>query len=207
MPQDAEWHGKPFFAGEVEPCINGRVLAVGAYFGQDMGTLVDRLLTEQMADGGWNCEDDNGATVGSFHSTINVLEGLLEYERINPGAAEVAAARRRGDEYLVSRALFRRLSTGEVADPDFLKFAFPNGYHYDILRGLDHLRATGDQPDQRLQEALGLVVGKQDASGRWPMDIQHPNHLDFEMDEGEGQPSVWITLRAMRVLRWAGESA
>ncbi len=203
LPQDAEWHGKPFFHGEVEPCINGRVLAVGAYFGQDVQRIVDRLLTEQMDDGGWNCEDDNGATVGSFATTINVLEGFLEFENAHGSPVEVSAARQRGEEYLVERGMFRRRSTGEIADEAFLDFSFPPGYHYDVLRGLDHLRATGAVADSRVNEAIELVERKRNDDRLWVQDVAHPNHLDFVMDDGPGQPSVWNTLRALRVLSWA----
>src|SRR5579859_1495407 len=94
-----EHDGEPFFAGEVEPCINGKVVALGAYFGEDVRAIVDRLLGEQMSDGGWNCEQENGSTRGSFHTTIEVLEGLLEYERTSGGSAEVTAARLRGHDY------------------------------------------------------------------------------------------------------------
>src|SRR5215203_5452034 len=105
LPQDAAWHGKPFFAGEVEPCINGRVVAVGSYLGEDMQDIVDRLLGEQMADGGWNCEQERGSTRGSFHTTICVLEGLLEHERATGGSPAVLAARKRGQEYMLERHL------------------------------------------------------------------------------------------------------
>ena len=207
LPQDADWHGKPFFSGEVEPCINGRVVTVGSYFGQDVQLIVDRLLTEQMADGGWNCEDDNGATVGSFATTINVLEGLLEFEKAAGSPAEIMAARKRGEEYLFARRLFRRLSTGEIADADFTMFSFPTGYHYDVLRGLDYLRASGASPDGRSDEALELVRSKQGGDKLWLQDVAHPNHLDFRMDEAAGQPSRWNTLRALRVLSWASASS
>ena len=120
MPPMFAWEGRPFFAGETEACINGRVVSAGAYFGQDVQVVVDRLLGEQMADGGWNCELEIGSTRGSFNSTINVLEGLLEHERATGGSPAVAEARRRGEEYLLERRLFRRLSTGEVINPDFL---------------------------------------------------------------------------------------
>ncbi len=90
--------GFRFFDGEVEPCINGRVVAIGSYLGKDVRPIVDRLLTQQMADGGWNCEHENGSTRGSFDTTINVLEGLLEYERAHGPTDEVAAARVRGQE-------------------------------------------------------------------------------------------------------------
>src|SRR5438067_10063978 len=114
-----EHAGQPFFEGEVEPCINGRAVTIGAYFGQDVRGIVDRLLTEQMADGGWNCEQENGSTRGSFHSTICVLEGLLEHERVTGGSADVTAARERGEEYLLERRMLRRLSSGELIDPAF----------------------------------------------------------------------------------------
>jgi hypothetical protein len=201
-PQDAAWHGKPFFAGEVEPCINGRVVAIGSYFGQDVQGIVDRLLGEQMSDGGWNCEQEIGSTRGSFHTTINVLEGLLEHERATGSTPAVTAARERGQEYLLERRMLRRLSTGEVIDRDFAHFSFPTGYHYDVLRGLEHLRSAGVTPDARVAEAIDLVESKRNAQGRWLLENPHEGELTFDMDEGEGEPSRWITLRAMRVLRW-----
>jgi hypothetical protein len=197
-----EHDGEPFFAGEVEPCINGKVVALGAYFGRDIHGIVGRLLGEQMSDGGWNCEQENGSTRGSFHSTIDVLDGLLEFERATGGAAEVSAARLRGHEYLLERRMFRRLSTGEVIDPAFTQFSYPTYWHYDVLRGLDYLRAAGVVPDERLAEAIDLVESKRDANGCWPLENPHPGRQHFAMDEGEGKPSRWNTLRAMRVLRW-----
>src|SRR5712692_9013956 len=152
-----EHDGEPFFAGEVEPCINGKVVAMGAYFGEDVRRIVDRLLAEQMSDGGWNCEQENGSTRGSFHSTIDVLDGLLEYERAIGARPELSAARLRGQEYLLERRMLRRLSTGEVIDPAFAQFSYPTYWHYDVLRGLDYLRAAGAVPDERLAEAIDLV--------------------------------------------------
>ena len=206
------WHGTPVFAGEVEPCINGRVVAVGAYFGQDMTGIVERLLGEQMADGGGNCEQENGSTRGSFHTTIDVLEGLLEHQRASGGSAEVTAALERGHEYLLERQLLRRRSSGELIDAAFTRFSFPTGWHYDALRGLEHLRAAGVSADARVAEAVNLVRAKRDAEGRWPLENPHESELvnarvrdlEFDMDEREGRPSRWNTLRALRVLRWAG---
>src|SRR5437879_5747076 len=143
------WHGNPVFEGEVEPCINGRVVAVGSYFGQDVTAIVERLLGEQMADGGWNCEQENGSTRGSFHTTINVLEGLLEHANATGSSADVTAALQRGHEYLLERRMLRRLSTGELIDPAFTLFSFPTGWQYDQLRGLHHLRAAGLAPHPR----------------------------------------------------------
>lgn len=197
-----EHDAEPFFAGEVEPCINGKVVAMGSYYGIDVDHIVERLLTEQMSDGGWNCEQENGATVGSFHTTIDVLDGLLEYERARGRSTEVEAARLRGHEYLLSRRMFRRLSTGEIVDQAFTQFSFPTYWHYDVLRGLDHLRAAGAAPDGRMAEAIELVEAKRDSDGRWPLEHRHPGSTYFDMDDGEGSPSRWNTLRAMRVLRW-----
>ncbi|HYL07347.1 MAG TPA: hypothetical protein VEU76_02285 [Candidatus Udaeobacter sp.] len=201
-----EHEGEPFFAGEVEPCINGRVVALGAYFGEDVRAVVDRLLGQQMSDGGWNCEQENGSTRGSFNTTIEVLEGFLAYEQTTGGTPEVRAARLRGQEYLVERRMFRRLSTGEVIDPAWTKFSYPAGWHYDVLRGLDYLRAAGTAPDERVAEAIELVESKRDADGRWSLENPHPGRLHFALDEGEGRPSRWNTLRAMRVLRWSNRA-
>jgi hypothetical protein len=202
------YDGNPFFAGEVEPCINGQVAASGAYFGQDIQRIVDRLLGEQLSDGGWNCEAPNGSTRSSFNTTICVLEALLEYARAVGSSPEVTEARLRGQEYLLERRLFKRRSTGEViardrkGDAAWTRFAFPTWWHYDVLRGLDYLRNAGVTPDERVTEAIALVESKRDGDGRWPLDTQYPGTMPVEIDEGEGRPSRWNTLRALRVLRW-----
>jgi hypothetical protein len=198
----------PFFAGEVEPCINGQVAASGAYFGQDVRGIIDRLLGEQLADGGWNCEAPNGSMRSSFNTTICVLEALLEYERAGRGSPKLSAARLRGQEYLLERHLFRRRSTGEAIERDrkggaaWARFAFPTWWHYDVLRGLEYLRCAGVAPDERIAEAVDLVVSKRAGDGRWPLDTLYPGKMPVETDEGEGQPSRWNTLRALRVLDW-----
>ncbi len=175
-----ECDGNPFFAGEVEPCINGQVAAGGAYFGQDVRRIVDRLLGEQLPDGGWNCEAANGSTRSSFNTTICVLEALLEHELAAGSSPEVTAARLRGQEYLLERRLFRRRSTGEVIERDrkggaaWTRFAFPTWWHYDVLRGLEYLRRAGVAPDERVAEAIDLVASKRDGDGRWPLETRHP---------------------------------
>ena len=205
-PPEAD--GNPFFAGEVEPCINGQVGAVGAYFGQDVQGIVNRLLAEQLPDGGWNCEAADGSTRSSFNTTICVLDALLEYERAVGDRPEVSAARLRGQEYLLDRRLFRRRSTGEVIERDrkggaaWTRFAFPTWWHYDVLRGLEHLRLAGVAPDERVAEAIDLVASKRNDDGKWLLDTQHLGKMPIETDEGEGRPSQWITLRALRVLEW-----
>src|SRR3954447_26999356 len=203
-PWEVPWADNRFFEGEVEPCINGNVVATGSYFGVDMAPLVNRLLGEQLADGGWNCEVENGATVSSFGTTINVLEGLLAHERASGASDVVAKARHRGEEYMLERRLFRRKSTGEVIDPTWLQFSFPHWWFYDVLRGLEYMRAAGVRGDDRLVEAIAVVEANRDRDGRWPLQNVHPGDASFDMDEGEGRPSRWNTLRAMRVLDWFG---
>ena len=198
--------GNPYFEGEVEPCINGGVLALGGYFGRPTEKLARRLLGEQLADGGWNC-DAPKSSCSSFHTTICVLEGLLEYERAAGPTAEVAAARRRGEEYLLERRLFRRRSTGEVANAEFLELAFPPRYHYDVLRGLDYFRNAGVAPDPRMEEAVAFIKSKRQADGRWLLDRAYDEALGLPTGEAVGEPSRWNTLRAMRVLRWYEGSA
>ena len=198
---DEEFGEKPFFEGEVEPCINGGTLALGAYFGRPTESLALRLVGEQLDDGGWNCEAPKSAR-SSFHTTICVLEGLLEYERAGGSAPEIAAARRRGEEYLLERGLFRRRSTGEVANPAFLELAFPPRYHYDVLRALDYFRNAGVLPDARIGDAVHLLESKRQADGRWLLDRAYDEALAFPFGESVGEPSRWNTLRALRVLRW-----
>src|SRR3954467_5163481 len=175
-----EHDGQAFFDGEVEPCINGRTLSIGAYFGVDVDALVSGLLDQQLSDGGWNCESENGATVSSFDSTICVLEGLLEYES-SRGKIAVAEARRRGGEYLLERELFRRKSTGEVPAERWLQFSWPPRWHYDVLRALDYLRRTGDAPDPRVSEAVQLVRDRRQPDGRWLLENTHPGETHFDL--------------------------
>ncbi len=209
----AECDSHRFFDGELEPCINAQVAAVGAYFRQDVRSIVDRLLQEQLGDGGWNCEAPARSMRSSFHTTICVLEALFEYERSADSPADVMAARLRGQEYLLERRLFRRKSTGQaIVDrkapgADWTRFAFPTWWHYDVLRGLDYLRRTTVRPDDRMREAIDTVQSKRDADGRWRLDTCYPGRMPVEIDDGEGRPSRWNTLRALRVVQWAGREA
>ncbi|NNC74949.1 MAG: squalene cyclase [Acidimicrobiia bacterium] len=193
-----------YWEGEVEPCINGMTVANGAYFGVDVSAIVDRLLEERLADGGWNCEAENGSLRTSFDTTINVLEGLREFDRATGGSTATRDARRGAEEYLLERELFRRLTTGEPADPDYLLLRNPWRWQYDVLRGVDYFRSTAADPDPRLGAALDHVASRRRSDGKWALAKTPKGKAWFDVDDGPGEPSRWVTLRALRALRWAG---
>jgi len=196
---------RPFLHGETEPCINGRILGIGSYFDEPNDALASQLLTEQLEDGGWNCEAPKSRR-SSFHTTICVLEGLLEYERAGRKSAAVTRARRRAEKYLLDRRMFRSLRTGEVIDKRWLRFSFPTFWYYDVLRGLDYLRNAGIRPDHRATEAVEIVIARRHQNGRWPLNLLHPEYIPLEMETRIASASRWNTLRALRVLRWFSNS-
>ena len=126
--------------------------------------------------------------------------------------AESIAARRRGEEYLLERKLFRRKSTGEVVDPAWLGFSFPVRWQYDVLRALEYFRSVAalpdaDPPDPRIDEAIALLRSKQQPDGTWLLENTHPGKIHFALEDGDGRPSRWNTLRALRVLNWYEQPA
>jgi len=202
----SEWGYSPFFEGEGEPCINGHVLALGAYFGPTSERLLQRLLSEQLADGGWNCEAERGSVRSSFHTTICVLEGLLAYESAKGASTALIHARESGQEYLLERRLFRKLSSGDVIDARWTRFTFPTLWQHDVLRGLEYLRSAKVTPDERVAEAVGLVADRRLPDGRWLLDASPRDAISDDLEDGAGQASRRITLRARRVLKWYSTS-
>ncbi len=196
-------NNRPFLQGETEPCINGRILGIGSYFKEPNDELAHQLLGEQLEDGGWNCEAPKSRR-SSFHTTICVLEGLLEYQRAGRKSAAVTKARKKAENYLLERRLFRSLRTGEVIDKRWLRFSYPAFWHYDVLRGLDYLRDAGIKPDSRVSEAIEIVMKRRHQNGRWPLNLLHPEKIALEMETEVGSANRWNTLRALRVLRWYG---
>ncbi len=195
-----EFGNNPFFAGETEECTNGLVLRVAGPFGEVDRALVERVLSTQLEDGGWNC-DAPVSRRSSFHSTICVMEGLLAAERTGVVLAGSAEARMRAQEYLLDRSMFRSLSTGEPINPEWSLFAYPYSWHYDVLRGLEHLRNAGVAPDERAADAIALVESRRSDDGTWPRDAVSSERVRYAMEE-VGAPSRWNTLRALRVIDW-----
>ena len=198
-------NNRPFLHGETEPCINGRILSIGSYFKEPIDALANQLLGEQLEDGGWNCEAPKSRR-SSFHTTICVLEGLLDYERAGRKSAAVTQARKKAENYLLDRRMFRSLRTDDIIDKRWLRFSYPTFWHYDILRGLDDLRNAGIKPDSRVREAIETVMERRHQNGRWPLNLLHPEHIPLEMETGVGMASRWNTLRALRVLHWVDKT-
>ena len=199
-------NNRPYLQGETEPCINGRILGIGAYFKEPNDALAKQLVREQLEDGGWNCEAPKSQR-SSFHTTICVLEGLLEYERAGRKSAAVSKARKRAEDYLLERRMLRSLRTGKVISKRWLRFSFPAFWHYDVLRGLDYLRNVGIKPDSRVGEAIEVVIQRRHQNGRWPMNLLHPEYIPLKIETDVGRASRWNTLRALRVLRWYKNAA
>ncbi|WP_207454635.1 squalene cyclase [Desertivibrio insolitus] len=202
-----EYDDLPYWGGEVDVCINSFTLATGAWLGADVSALAAWFPSHRLADGGWNCEAEEGrSTRSSFHSTLNALIGLLAYERMT-GDASVRDARHGGEEYLLERRLLYRATTGEPVGDFVAEFVYPNRHRYSGLAVLDHFRGAaqyeGRAPDARMADAVALVRAARQPDGTWLQGRPLAGRVWFPMDEAaEGQPSKWLTLIGTRVLDW-----
>lgn len=201
-----EYDDLPYWGGEVDACINAFTLANGAWLGADVAALARWFPEHQLRDGGWNCEWVEGSTRSSFHSTLNVLGGLLAYEQQVGGDETLRTVRQRGQEYLLERRLLRRLSTGELVAPWVTHFGYPFRWFYSVLKAADHLRAAaswdGVAPDPRMAEGIAVIRSARHPDGSWRQERRHPGRVWFDVDVPVGQPSPWLTCHALRVLRW-----
>lgn len=201
-----DYDNLPYWGGEVDVCINSFTLATGAWLGADVSRLVAWFPEHRLADGGWNCEAEEGDSVrSSFHSTLSALRGMLAYERIT-GDVSLREARHAGEEYLLSRRLMYRASTGELVGDFVTCFFYPNRHAYTALAALDYFRDAaeleGRLPDPRLAEAVGLVAARRRPDGTWLQEHRLAGRTWFDMDVPVGQPSKWLTLIGIRVLDW-----
>jgi hypothetical protein len=201
-----EYDDLPYWGGEVDCCINAFTLANGAWLGVDVAPLVDWFVEHRLADGGWNCEWVEGSTRSSFHSTLNSLKGLLWYDNLTGGSETTRDLRASGEEYLLTRGLYRRLSTGEPVGPWIGEFTFPYRWVYSVLNAADHLRSArlfdGRPADPRMAGAVELIRSAREPDGRWVQGRTHPGRVWFDIDVPTGEPSKWLTLHATRVLQW-----
>jgi hypothetical protein len=208
-----DYNDLPYWDGEVDVCINSYTLASGVWLGADVSGLAAWFPAHRLEDGGWNCEAEEGdSTRSSFHSTLNAARGMLAYERIT-GDPTLRGARHGGEEYLLSRRLMYRASTGEVVGDFVTRFVYPNRHRYSALTALDHFRDVslleGTPPDRRLSDAVEAVRAARQPDGTWLQTTPLAGRTWFDVDVPEGQPSRWLTLMGTRVLDWwdAYESA
>lgn len=206
LDRNARWEydNLPYWGGEVDCCINAYTVANGLWLGADISGIVDWFLEHQMADGGWNCDWVEGSTRSSFHSSLNSLKGLLAYDMATGGTAATREARMAGEEYLLERGLFRRLSTGEPVDHWVNRYAYPFRWYYSVLNAADYFRlaADGSKPDPRMAEAIEMIRAARQSDGTWIQERRHPGRVWFEVDVPAGERSKWLTFHAIRVLDW-----
>lgn len=200
-----EYDDLPYWGGEVDCCINAWTIANGAWLGADVSGLVDWFVEHRLTDGGWNCDWVEGAEVSSFHSTLNTLKGLLSYESAT-GATGIREVRRSGEEYLLKRHLYKRLSTGEPVGPWVSRLSYPFRWHYSLLNAADYFREAAlldnQPPDPRMKEAVEQVRAARQPDGTWAQEGRLPGRVWFEIDAEPGEHSKWLTHSATRVLTW-----
>lgn len=190
-----------------ECCVTAMLLTMLCHFNFEdsrLRPMVEFLFRQQMPDKGWNCEKFRGARHSSFHTTISVLEGLWEFEKkypLNGLILTVHQKQQQGIEFLLSHRLYKSSTTGQVFDNRMTKLSFPPRWHYDIIRVLDYLREKNAPRDERMTDAVNLLLNKQTKEGFWKLEFKYPAKVFFEMEK-VGRPSRWNTLRALRILKW-----
>ncbi len=201
-----EYENLPYWGGEVDCCINAYTLANGAWLGADVSGIADWFAEHRLADGGWNCEWTQGSTRSSFHSTLNSIRGLLLYEELTGGTEATRDARRAGEEYLLQRGLYRRLSTGEAVGTWPTEFAYPFRWVYSVLNAADYFRSAAvfdkRHADARMADAIELIRSARRPDGTWVQAARHPGRVWFDVDVPIGEPSRWLTFSAIRALEW-----
>ncbi len=192
-------------------CVNGMFLNYAAYFGasdEDLHSIIDFLLAEHMQDGGFNCNSNyKGAVHSSMHSTLSVIEGILEYAKngYTYRLEDLQSAEEQSRAFILQHELFRSDHTGNIIDKKMLMLSYPSRWKYDILRGLDYFQSAGVNYDPRMQAALDILKKKRRKDNKWPVQAKHPGQTHFDM-EVTGGPSRWNTLRALRVLKHFGDT-
>ena len=208
IAQNSRWEydDLPYWAGEVDCCINGFTLASGVWLGADVSGLAQWFIDHRLPDGGWNCEWVEGSTRSSFTSTLNSLRGILYYESATGGSDELRTARHGGEEYLLERRLLYRLSTGELVAPWVTRYAYPFRSFYNALNAVDYFREAslrdGSAPDPRMADAVDAIRAGRQEDGTWLQGRRHPGRVWFEVDVDAGEPSPWVTFYALRALAW-----
>ncbi|HBV85772.1 hypothetical protein [Desulfosporosinus sp.] len=195
------------FIAESDVCINGMVLNYASYFGvreNYLQSIVDFILLQHMNDGGFNCRlNRKGAKHSSLHSTISVIEGILEYSKkgYKYRLSELREVENQSREFILQHKLFKSDRTGEIIDTRMLMLSYPMRWRYDVLRALDYFQSAEVPYDLRMSEAIDVIKKHQSADGTWSMQVRQAGEVFFEIEE-VGKPSRWNTLRALRALKY-----
>jgi hypothetical protein len=201
-----EYNDLPYWEGEVDCCINAATLSSGVWLGADVSGIAEWFVEHRLADGGWNCEWVEGSTRSSFHSTLNSIRGLLDYERAVGDSAPSRDARHAGEEYLLERRLLYSLGSGDVVGDWATRFSYPFRAWYTVLRAVDYFRAAsildGSKPDPRLADAIDVIRQRRQPDGTWLQELRLPGRVWFDIDVPPGEPSKWVTFFATRALEW-----
>jgi hypothetical protein len=186
-------------------CINGMFLNYATYFGaneNDLKSVVDFILSMQLSDGGFNCHLNRiGAKHSSLHTTLSVIEGILEYSQqgYTYRLKELLKAEDESRQFILKHKLFKSHRTEAIIDKKMLMLSYPSRWRYDILRALDYFRFAGVEYDNRMVDALEVLIKKQRKDKTWPLQCRHSGQTHFEMEK-TGEASKWNTLRVLRVL-------
>jgi len=139
---------------------------------------------------------------GKHSCFMGVVKGLKALSEVPETARskEVKRCIENAVEFMLKHHVYKRSHDPErTAKPGWKKFGFPRMWQTDILEVLLILTGLGIR-DSRMQEAVDLVISKQDEDGRWRH--QDPFNYRFQAKiEANGKPSKWITLNAMTVLK------
>ena len=186
-----------------ETCIVSILARLTSYHGYEaarLDDLVADLVDQQLTDGGWNCATRTDKNKhGSFHTSIQALEGLEAYAGAG-GQVDASESLKRGREFFLRHRLYQSHRTGVVAIRGSTRFpAFPE-WHFDVLRGLEHFCQAGAPRDERLRDAIEVVRRARRTDGRWPTYAAYPGRHWFQLEPPGA--SRWNTYRALHVLRW-----
>ncbi|MDA3893610.1 MAG: hypothetical protein PF517_18245 [Salinivirgaceae bacterium] len=191
---------------ESDVCINGMFLNYACYFGAEeekLKSVVDFILSQKMPDGGFNCRlNRSGAKHSSLHTTLCTIEGITEYEQngYSYRLSELKQAQQSSVDFILQHQLFKSDKTGKIIHHSFLRLPYPGRWRYDTLRALDYFQYSRAKWDDRMQDALDILLKKQNKDGTWNVQAKHPGKVHLEMEKA-GTPSRWNTLRALRVLK------
>ena len=197
---------------EVIPCLTGNMVYSFVRLGHLEDPRVQRGIEwvakyQRFDDGvksaptGWPY-DKFGMCFGRHTCHMGAVKSLKALAEIpaEKRTNAVKQALENGAEYMLIHHIHKKShDLAKVSKPGWLRFGFPLMYQTDALEILGILTDLG-YSDERMQEAIDIVISKQDAQGRWKLENTFNGQLLVDI-ERKGKPSKWVTLNALRVLK------